>query len=87
MAKSTKKKPETEPKDLQAPPDAQEKLWKEFYGTNLCPPRVKLKVPVEAAENEIKRLYGVTKTATANVMLAILTEMVWARLTREANNE
>lgn len=50
-------------------------------------PRVRLKVPVEAAENEIRRLYGVTKTATANVMLAILTEMVWARLTREANDE
>lgn len=87
MAKSTKKKPETDPKDLQAPPDVHGRLWNELYGASPCPPRVKLKVPVEAAENEIKRLYGVTKTATANVMLAMLTEMVWARLTREANDE
>ena len=73
--KNTGKTPGIDRKQAQEPVSAPDQ----------CPARVRLKLPVEAAENEIKRIYGVTKTATANVMLAILTERAGARPAGRAN--
>ena len=49
-------------------------------------PSVKLHVPYHAAVEETNRLYGLSAGNLAGTQGAILTELVWARLERRAND-